>query len=252
MTDLELLRHTVATLSYRAAKTMRDAPAEFADFKPGPSSKTPVQVVAHMGDLFDWAISMLAGDWKWHDSSPLPWQQECDRFFRTLKAFDDGLASGQPIKADPTKLFQGPIADALTHTGQLAALRRLADCPMKGESYARADIVIGRIGLGQTPADPRYEFDWNKVRLFTHFDVDASGAPLRQHFDLYQRGQISDNGTTLMRVPTGTYVAYAFQDIEPNSWWDPDVMQKYAGQGGPVRIELNRTQSLNLRLIPAR
>jgi len=159
MTDLELLRHTVATLAYRAAKTMRGAPPTFADFKPGPSSKTPVQVVAHMGDLFDWALTLIQGDWKWNTAKPLPWDQECARFFASLKRFDDALASGQPIKAELTKVFQGPIADALTHTGQLAALRRLAGCPMKGETYPRADIVIGRVGFEQTPADPKFEFD---------------------------------------------------------------------------------------------
>jgi len=159
MKDIELLRYTLATLAYRAAKTMRGAPISFADFKPGPTSKTAVQVVAHMGDLFDWALTMVEGEWKWHNSEPLPWEEECRRFFRTLKEFDTALASGQTIKTDITKIFSGPIADALTHTGQLATLRRLAGCPMKGESYARADIVIGRIGMEQTAANPRFEFD---------------------------------------------------------------------------------------------
>src|SRR6476660_257321 len=159
MTDVELLRHTVATLAYRAAKTMRGAPPSFADFKPGPTAKTPVEIVAHMGDLFDWGLTLLQGDWKWNTATPLPWDQECARFFASLKRFDDALASGQPIKAELTKVFQGPIADALTHTGQLATLRRLAGCPMKGESYPRADIVIGRVGPDQIPADPKFEFD---------------------------------------------------------------------------------------------
>jgi hypothetical protein len=159
MTDLELLRHTVSTLAYRAAKTMRGAPESFANFKPGPTSNTPVQIVAHMGDLFDWALTLIRGEWIWKDSPPLPWDEECARFFDALKRFDDALASGQPVKIELTKLFQGPIADALTHTGQLAALRRLAGSPMKGEGYARADIVIGRVGSSQTPADPKYEFD---------------------------------------------------------------------------------------------
>ncbi len=159
MTDLELLRHTVATLAYRAAKTMRGAPESFANFKPGPTSNTPVQIVAHMGDLFDWALTLIEGSWKWNTSTPLPWDQECARFFTALKRFDDALASGRPIQMELTKLFQGPIADALTHTGQLASLRRLSGCPMKGEAYPRADIVIGRVGFEQTPADPKYEFD---------------------------------------------------------------------------------------------
>ncbi len=159
ITDHELLRHTVATLAYRAAKTMRRAPESFANFKPGPKSNTPLQIVAHMGDLFDWAFTMINGEPKWNTAVPQSWPNECERFFTALKKFDDALASDVPIKYEITKIFQGPIADALTHTGQLAMLRRLHGAPMKGESYTRADIVIGRVGAQQTPANPQNEFD---------------------------------------------------------------------------------------------
>jgi hypothetical protein len=159
MTDREFLRHTVATLAYRAAKTMRGAPASFATFKPGASSKTAVEVLAHMGDLFDWGLSMAVGKPAWNNSTPQPWDAECARFFAAVKAFDDRLASSEPLQYELTRLFQGPVADALTHTGQLAMMRRLHGAPMKGESYNRADIAAGRVGPAQTPADPRYEFD---------------------------------------------------------------------------------------------
>lgn len=159
MTDREFLRHTVATLAYRAAKTMRGAPAAFAGFRPGPTSKTPVEIVAHMGDLMDWGLSMASGAPRWNNSTPQPWDAECARFFAALEAFDGALDVDVPLHYDLTRLFQGPVADALTHTGQLAMLRRMHGAPMKGESYNRADIVIGRVGPDQTPAEPRYEFD---------------------------------------------------------------------------------------------
>lgn len=138
---------------------MRGAPESFANFKPGPTSQTPLQIVAHMGDLFDWALTMLSGNIKWNTAVPQLWTKECERFFTALKKFDDALAADTPIKYEPTLIFQGPIADALTHTGQLAMLRRLFGSPMKGESYTRADIVIGRVTSEQTPANPKYEFD---------------------------------------------------------------------------------------------
>ena len=159
MTDRELLRHTVATLAYRAAKTMRGAPESFASYRPGPKANSAVEIVAHMGDLFDWALSMALGQGKWNNATPQAWDKECARFFAALKRFDDLLASDAKIEYDLTRLFQGPIADALTHTGQLAMMRRLSGAPMKGESYNRADIVGGRVGAEQTPADPKYEFD---------------------------------------------------------------------------------------------
>lgn len=153
----QLLRHAVATLAYRAGKALREAPASFADFSSGEHGRTPARILAHMGDLLDWALSIARGDQAWHDSTPLPWTQEVERFFKALQAFDDYLASGQPLASPPERLFQGPLADALTHTGQINMLRRMAGCPVRGENYYRAEIVAGRVG--QEQAAPKREFD---------------------------------------------------------------------------------------------
>ena len=155
-TAREFLRHTVATLAYRAGKALRDATPSFAAFTVSTGSRTPEQIVAHMGDLFDWALSMAQGAQKWHDSAPQSWDAECQRFFRALEAFDDYLASSKPLGTTVERLFQGPVADALTHTGQIAMLRRMAGAPVRGENYARAEISRGRVGPEQ--AAPRAEF----------------------------------------------------------------------------------------------
>jgi hypothetical protein len=154
--DRSLLRHTLATVAYRGGKALRNAPASFADYQCGDSSRTPIQILAHMGDLFDWALSIAEGQQKWNNSTPLAWEQECDRFFAALKKFDDYLASDKPLQAAPEKLFQGPIADALNHVGQIAMLRRMAGAPMKGENYFVADIAVGCVGKDQ--AAPKREF----------------------------------------------------------------------------------------------
>lgn len=155
--DLALLRHTVATLAYRAAKTVRGAPPEFADFRASATSRTPVQILAHMGDLFDWALTMADGKAIWHDATPLPWNDEVARLFAALERFDARLAAGRPLANPSSKIFAGPIADALTHTGQINFLRRMSGAPVKGESYFRADIEPGRVGQDQSP--PKVEFD---------------------------------------------------------------------------------------------
>jgi hypothetical protein len=152
-----LLRHTLATLAYRGGKAIRNAPASFASHRECDSSRTPAQILAHIGDLMDWGLSIAAGSEAWHDSTPLEWNQECARFFAALKKFDDYLATGKPLQAPVEKLFQGPVADALTHVGQIAMLRRMAEAPIKGESYYAADIAIGRVGPDQAP--PRKEFE---------------------------------------------------------------------------------------------
>jgi hypothetical protein len=153
----QLLRHTVATVAYRGAKALRGAPESFANFKSGDSSRTSAKILAHLGDLFDWALSMAQGEMTWRDSEPLPWKAEADRFFASLKKFDDFLASTENLKAPIEKLFQGPVADAITHVGQIAMLRRLAGCPIKGENYFKAEIAAGRVGAEQSA--PRHEFD---------------------------------------------------------------------------------------------
>ena len=154
---LELLRHTVATLAYRGGKALRSAPPGFEAFRAGPGTRTPAEILAHLGDLLDWALSLANGKQQWHNSPPLAWDAGVDRFFRALEALDARLASGAPLGASPEKLFQGPVADSLTHIGQIALLRRLAGAPVRGENYLVADIAAGRVGPDQ-PA-PNFEFD---------------------------------------------------------------------------------------------
>src|SRR5262245_60924611 len=153
----ELLRHAVATIAYRGGKAIRGAPPAFATFKAGDTTRTPAHIVAHVGDLFDWALSIAKGKQEWHDSTPLQWDQEGARFFASLERFDEFLASDAPLSTPPEQIFQGPIADALTHVGQLTMLRRLSGARMKSENYFRAEIVAGRVGADQ--ATPRREFD---------------------------------------------------------------------------------------------
>ena len=152
----QLLRHSVATVAYRGGKAVRNAPEGFARFQANHGVRTPGQILTHIGDLMDWGLSMANGKREWHDSKPLPWKDEVERFLSSLKKFDDFLASGEPMQSPPEKLFQGPIADALTHVGQIAILRRLAGDPVKGENYYKAEIVVGRVGVDQ--AKPKLEF----------------------------------------------------------------------------------------------
>jgi len=152
----ELLRHALATLAYRGGKAVRNVPDSFAEFHANDSVRTPAQILAHIGDLMDWSLSMANGKREWHDSKPLAWNEEVDRFFAALKKFDDFLASSEPLQAPSDKLLQAPIADALTHVGQIAMLRRLAGDPLKGENYYKAEIVAGRVGADQ--AKPKLEF----------------------------------------------------------------------------------------------
>ncbi len=153
----ELLRHTVATLAYRGGKVVRDMPAGCTTFRACGTSRTPIEILAHVGDLLDWALSLARGQEKWKDAAPRPWPAEVSRFFQGLRALDEYIASSLPLHCPPERVFQGPLADALTHVGQIALLRRCAGAPVRGENYQLADIVAGRVGPWQSPA--RKEFD---------------------------------------------------------------------------------------------
>jgi hypothetical protein len=152
-----LLRHTIATLAYRGGKAVRGAPESFSSFKIGDPPKTPGQILAHIGDLLDWALTLCDGKQAWNDSTPQSWAADSARFHDTLGRLDARIASGAPLSESAAGLFQGPIADALTHVGQINMLRRLAGVPMRAENYHRAEIVAGKVGADQS--SPRKEFD---------------------------------------------------------------------------------------------
>jgi len=153
----DYLRHGLATLAYRGGKALRDAPKDFGSFRVGEASRTPSQILAHVCDLLDWWLSLVRGRQAWHNSTPGLWNDDVKRFHDTLRVLDAELAERDSSAYEWTRVFQGPIADALTHVGQLAMLRRLAGGAVRGENYFQADIAVGRVGAEQSA--PRREFD---------------------------------------------------------------------------------------------
>ena len=155
----QFLRHATATIAYRGAKTLRGAPPEFANFKAGPKTRTPLEILAHIGDLLEVSAARLRGPTQWSEAKPDTWERQVARFHAALASIDEALASDAPIEVSLEKWYQGPFADSLTHIGQLAMLRRMSGAPMKGEAYFFADIRSGVVGPDQAPADEKYEFD---------------------------------------------------------------------------------------------
>jgi uncharacterized damage-inducible protein DinB len=155
--DRALFRHALATLGYRAEKTLRDAPASFATHRIGPTTRTPLEILGHLGDLIEWAEALAGGDGRWKAASIGDWDAELARFFDALERLDARCKDPEPLVRPAAQILQGPIADAFTHVGQIAMLRGMAGCPVRPESYARAVIAAGRVGPDQEP--PRAEFD---------------------------------------------------------------------------------------------
>jgi hypothetical protein len=160
----DLLRHLAATLAYRAAKVLRDAPPSFTAFAAGSSTRPPVRIVAHMADLMAWGVTLAHGDYVWKAEGSDDWHAEVRRFFDGLATLDRALAERRLSADSVAKLIQGPLADALTHVGQLAMLRGMAGAPVRPESYARAQIVVGRVGLDQPAAVREFDGDASSSR----------------------------------------------------------------------------------------
>jgi len=157
--EIRLLRHALATLAYRAEKSLRDAPKGFAAHRVGDSTRTPLELVGHLGDLMDWACNLAEGHWTWRADALGEWERDVERFFSSLGKLDARLATNDPPKFSAKVIFQGPVADALTHVGQLSLLRGHAGGPVKPESYGRAEIVLGRVGREQSKKRVEFEGD---------------------------------------------------------------------------------------------
>ena len=139
----ELLRHLIATIVFRGRVSIIDAPANFYDFKIAVSIRTPVEILAHIGDLLEGSLILLKGEFVYLNSEPLEWADEVSRFIAAAAAFDAYLTGDGPLHQPIEKITQGPIADALTHIGQIILLRRAAGFPVHSARYFEAEIVPG-------------------------------------------------------------------------------------------------------------
>ncbi len=145
-------RHILATLAYRAAKPLRDVPPGFPAFAGPGGGRTAAQILAHLGDLLEWAASAADGQPLWQPVPPGAWADDVRRFHGALSRLDASIASRSELPVPLDRLFQGPIADAFTHVGQLSLLRGQAGSPVRGENFFVADIQPGRTGIDQPRA----------------------------------------------------------------------------------------------------
>lgn len=143
MSSNEFLVHSVRALAYRTEKALRDAPDDFLDFTPGRGVRTTRELLAHMSDVLAFTRGRLEGEAApgGPDSRPLPGEQEIGRFRDMTRAVAALLSEGETLEEDVAKrLLQGPLADVMTHAGQLAMFRRLAGSPIAGENFYAANL----------------------------------------------------------------------------------------------------------------
>lgn len=156
----EILRHFLAALAYRTQKALRDAPPGFGDFTPPAQVRSPAALLRHMTSVLGYARTYFVGGHYWPE--PLPTlEHEIARFHEMLEDLSRLLGDGTPMLQGMTeeRLLQGPFADAMTHAGQLAMLRRFAGAPIPPENFIVADITKERLGVDQSePRSPDKEW----------------------------------------------------------------------------------------------
>jgi hypothetical protein len=146
-------------LAYRTQKALRGAPPAFASFDAGNRTRTPQQLVRHMTSVLGYANTFFVGGS--YRPEPLEsMQAEVARLHETIAQLGQHLASGTPLRdITEEQLLQGPFADAMTHAGQLALLRRLAGVPVPPENFIFAEVRAGHFGEEQAePARPDAEW----------------------------------------------------------------------------------------------
>lgn len=156
----EVLCHFLAALAYRTQKAVRGAPPSFADFVPGEQVRTPRELVMHMTSVLGYARTFFSGGEAWWPDPLDTMEAEMERFHGVIGDLSRHLEAGDPMRnTTPERMLQGPFADAMTHTGQIAMLRRLAGCPIPPENFIMAEITSENVGPDQPPPvspDPRW------------------------------------------------------------------------------------------------
>ena len=143
------LRHFLATIAYRARKVILGSPAGFGTFDAGRGVRNPTEILSHMSNVLQHAQSFFITT-ETTRISVGTWEQDVERFFRVLSELEKLLEAGtEPKGRTAEQLLQGPLADAMTHIGQLAMLRRMACAPIPKEDFDEAPIRLGDVGLTQ-------------------------------------------------------------------------------------------------------
>lgn len=155
-----LLKHFLAALAYRAQKALRGASDSFADFRAGANLRTPHEIIWHMTGVIGYARTFFQPG-VWQPERLNNFGDEVRRFHLVLEDLGGLLERETPRNGISLEhLLQGPLADAMTHVGQLAMLRRLAGSPVPPENFVFAAIDAGNLGPDQAaPAAP--DPGWN-------------------------------------------------------------------------------------------
>lgn len=154
----EMLRHCLAALAYRTQKALRNAPADFGEFRVAPDVRNPRELVKHMTNVLGYARTFFIGG-EYRPPSLPTLDEEVERFHEILDSLSSHFSTGEFSTMSPERFLQGPLSDAMSHAGQLAMMRRLYDAPVPPENFIMADIHANNVSEHQPdPVSPDEEW----------------------------------------------------------------------------------------------
>lgn len=148
--ERRLLQHVLAAIAYRTQKAIRGAPPQYPEFRAGPGVRTPHALLWHMTSVLGYARTFFVGG-EWRPAPEERFEDEVSRFHAVLADLNRLIGERSFGETSARRLLQGPLADAMTHAGQLAILRRLAGSPIPPENFIEADIDSANVGPDQPP-----------------------------------------------------------------------------------------------------
>jgi len=151
-----MIRHLTATVAYRFAKQVKAAPTHFATFDAGNDVVSPVKIVNHITVVIRFAQQLIDKTIKPTAPKTKNISEAAEIFHNALQLLDEMLLERDIEEKVLCQIIQGPLADALTHIGQLSTLRRLSGAPVYSENYMLADIQSGRVGATQTISEHQF------------------------------------------------------------------------------------------------
>jgi len=75
---------------------------------------------------------------------------------------------------------------------------------------------------------------------------------LRFRSDLYRAQAIDASGKfTFPSLPPGDYRVFAWESVEENGWFDPDLLERSSGRAHSLHVSEMSTQTISVQIIPA-
>ncbi|MFG0258640.1 MAG: hypothetical protein ACF8GE_12125 [Phycisphaerales bacterium JB043] len=148
-----MFRHVLATVAYRGGNVLRNAPADFESTRVHQDTRSAIEILSHINEVLRFCLARIDENRQAACECDEDWGEQVRCFYELLRAIDSA-ATIEDASAPMERLIAGPLADSLTHIGQLATLRKLAGSPVLAENYYAAEIEVGRVGPDQGPPIP--------------------------------------------------------------------------------------------------